>query len=195
MKAFSGYEAKKQTAREPLPAEGYVVKVLDVQEIVYTWGNVLEISFDVIEGEHKGFFTADYKNNPGEEKKWRGKYRLSEPKDDGSEKDGWTKRTFGGVMFAFEDSNPGFHWDWDETKLKGKVVGALFRNKQWEMDDRTGWTTECCALISADDVRQNRFKMPKDKPLPEKPMQQPGTGFTGAGFEDITDDDDLPFNL
>ena len=194
MKAFSGYEAKKQTAREPLPAGGYVVKVLDVQEIVYTWGNVLEISFDVIEGKHKGFFTADYKNNPGEEKKWRGKYRLSEPKDDGSEKDGWTKRTFGGVMFAFEDSNPGFHWDWDETKLKGKVVGALFRNKEWEMGERTGWTTECCALISVDDVRQNRFKMPKDKPLPEKPLQT-RSGFTGAGFEEITDDDDLPFNL
>ena len=194
MKAFSGYEAKKQTAREPLPAGGYVVKVLDVQEIAYTWGNVLEISFDVAEGERKGFFTDDYKANPYEEKKWRGKYRLSEPKDDGSEKDGWTKRIFGGVMFAFEDSNPGFHWDWDETKLKGLTVGALFRRREWEKDGHTGWTTECCSLISADDVRQNRFKTPKDKPLPEKPIQ-PKTGFTGAGFEDITDDDDLPFRL
>lgn len=191
MKKFSGYEAKKQTSREPIPAGGYVVKVLDVQEIHYTWGDVLEISFDVVEGEHKGFFAADYKNNPGEDKKWRGKYRLTEPKDDNSEKDGWTKRTFGGVMFAFEDSNPGFHWDWDESQLKGKTVGALFRNKEWEMNGSTGWTTECCALITADDVRQNLFKMPKDKPLADKKIQKSNS----MDFEEILDNDDLPFKL
>lgn len=38
MKKFSGFEAKKQAAREVLPAGGYVVKVLDVAEQHYTWG-------------------------------------------------------------------------------------------------------------------------------------------------------------
>lgn len=55
MKKFSGFEAKKQAAREVLPAGGYVVKVLDVAEQHYTWGDVLEISFDVIEGAYTGF--------------------------------------------------------------------------------------------------------------------------------------------
>ena len=191
MKKFSGFEAKKQAAREVLPAGGYVVKVLDVAEQHYTWGDVLEISFDVIEGAYAGFFAADYKNNPNEEKKWRGKFRLYEPKEDGSEMDGWKKKKFGGVIFAFEDSNPGFHWDWDETQLKGKTVGALFRDKEWEMNGNSGWTTECCTMITADDVRQNRFKMPKSKPLAEKAA--PKT--SGMDFEEILDDDELPFKL
>lgn len=58
MKKFSGFEAKKQAAREVLPAGGYVVKVLDVAEQHYTWGDVLEISFDVIEGAYTGFFAG-----------------------------------------------------------------------------------------------------------------------------------------
>lgn len=193
MKPFNGYEAKKQVAREPLPAGGYVVKVLDVQELTYSWGSVLEISFDVVDGERKGFFAADYKNQTQEDKKWRGKYRLSEPKDDGSEKDKWTKNTFNGAMFAFEDSNEGFRWDWDESKLKGKTVGALFRDKEWEKDNRTGWTTECCKLVPVEDIRQNLFKMPKPKPLAEKPKASAYAAV--SGFEEITDDDELPFKL
>lgn len=193
MKPFNGYEAKRQSSREILPAGGYVVKVLDVQEVTYTWGSVLEISFDVLEGDRKGFFAADYKSQTQEDKKWRGKYRLSEPKEDGSEKDEWTKRTFGGAMFAFEDSNAGFHWDWDENQLKGKVVGALFREKEWEMNGNSGWTTECCKLIPVEDIRQNRFKMPKPKPLAEKPKTPVYT--STADFEEIVDDDELPFKL
>ncbi len=74
-------------------------------------------------------------------------------------------------MFAFEDSNDGFHWDWDEKKLKGLTVGALFRNKEWEYNGQTGWTTECCELIPAQDVRDNSFRMPKDKPLKKQANQ------------------------
>lgn len=191
MRPFDGYEAKKKAVREILPAGGYVVKVLDVAEQVYTWGNVLEISFDIVEGDRTGFFSKDYKGNINEDRKWRGKYRLNEPKNDGSEKDGWTKATFNSAMFAFEDSNDGFHWDWDEKKLKGLTVGALFRNKQWEYKGQTGWTTECCELIPAQDVRENSFRMPKDKPLKIQADQTAAP----ADFEEITDDDDLPFKL
>lgn len=191
MKPFAGYEPKKQASREPIPVGGYVVKVLNAEEISYTWGNVIEISFDVIEGEKKGFFQEDYKNNTNEDRKWRGKYRLNEPKEDGTEQDGWTKNTFNGTMFAFEDSNPGYQWNWEESTLKGLTVGALFRNREWEMNGRTGWTTECCALIPAEDVRGGRFKMPKDRPLSKKKP------FSAASqpisFEEIDGEDDMPF--
>lgn len=96
MKQFSGFEAKKSAgARELLPAGGYVAKILNAEEVSYDWGNVLLISFDILEGQYKDFFAKDYKEQDREDKKWRGTYRLSEPKDDGSEKDGWTKRAFG----------------------------------------------------------------------------------------------------
>lgn len=192
MKQYSGYEAKRQATREPLPAGGYVVKVLDAIEKFYDWGSVLLISFDVVEGQHKDFFAADYRNQTQEDKKWRGTYRLRVPMDDGSEKDGWTKNAFNNAMYAFESSNQGFHWNWDESKLKGLLVGALYRNKEWEYDGRTGWTTECCTLVPVADVRENTFKMPKDKPLAKK---QPAPRSTARGdFEEIAGDD-LPFEL
>ena len=188
MKKFNGYKAEKSGGREPIPAGGYVAKILDAKEVDYDWGSVLLISFDVVEGPHKDFFKRDYNNQGQEDKKWRGTYRLSVPKDDGSEKDGWTKRTFGTAMWAVEDSNHGFTWAWEEAALKGKVVGVLFRNREWEYNDKTGWTTECCAFASVEDIRNEKFKMPKDKPLADKK--------TTGGFtliKDNTDEDDLPF--
>lgn len=190
MKPFAGYEAKKRARREILPAGGYVVKILDASEQSYTWGNVLEISFDVLEGERKDFFRQDYKSNPNEDKKWRGKYRLNVPKEDGTEQDSWTINTFNGVMYALEESNLGFHWDWNEAKLKGLTVGALFRNREWEMNGRTGWTTECCALIEAEEVRKGAFQIPEDRPLAKK--QTASAPVQAVSFEEI-EDDDMPF--
>lgn len=183
MKAFNGFEAKKQGGeREKLPAGGYVAKIMNAEEISYSWGSVLLISFDVIEGEYKDFFRRDYQENTNEDRKWRGTYRLTIPRDDGSEKDEWTKRTFGNAIWAIEDSNRGYAWDWNEAGLKNKTVGVLFRNREWEIDGNTGWTTECCKLTSADDIRNGKFKMPKDKPLENKPADS---------FADITKDDGM----
>lgn len=187
MKPFNGFEAKKSGTREKLPAGGYIAKILNAEVVDYSWGSVLLISFDIAEGEHKDFFKTDYKNQDSEDKKWRGTYRLRIPLDDGSEQDGWTKRTFGNAIWAVEDSNRGFHWDWDEAMLKGKFVGVLYRNREWEMNGNTGWTTECCALAGVDDIHQGNFKMPKDKPLKEKSSS---SAFTPVDEEN---GDDLPF--
>ena len=60
MKPFNGFEAKKAAgARELLPAGGYVAKILNAEEVSYDWGNVLLISFDIIEGPFKDFFATD----------------------------------------------------------------------------------------------------------------------------------------
>lgn len=188
MKQFSGFEAKKSAgARELLPAGGYVAKILNAEEVSYDWGNVLLISFDILEGQYKDFFATDYHNQDREDKKWRGTFRLNVPKDDGSEKDGWTKRTFGNSIWSVEASNPGYHWDWNEATLKGKIVGVLFRNREWEMNGNTGWTTECCALTSVDDIRQGKFRQPKDKPLKSNNM----TG--SVNFENVDTSGELPF--
>ena len=127
MKKFTGFEAKKSGgAREILPAGGYVAKILNAEEVSYDWGNVLLIFFDILEGDYKDFFDTDYKGQDREDKKWRGTYRLSEPKDDGSEKDGWTKRTFGNAIWAIEESNPGYHWNWKGGVAEGRDVDEKY---------------------------------------------------------------------
>lgn len=188
MKQFSGYEAKKAVSRENLPVGGYVAKIMNAEEISYSWGAVLLVSFDIAEGQYKDFFANDYKGQDREDKKWRGTYRLRIPNDDGSEQDGWSKRSFNNAMYCIEAGNPGYHWNWDETTLKGKTVGVLFRNKEWEKDGKTGWFTECCALACIGDIRDGNFKMPKDKPLNDKQTSSRGFAEIPSGS-----DDDLPF--
>ena len=191
MKQYSGFEAKVSSgAREVLPAGGYVARIISAKVEENDYGERLVIAFDICEGDYREFFKRDFDGNTNEDKKWRGVYRASIPTDDGSEKDGWKKRTMNNVIGSFEASNDGYHWDWDEKKLKGKIVGVLFRNKEWEMHGRTGWTTECCALTSADNIRDGKFKMPKDKPLDGSSATPPT--YSGA-FVEAEDSGDLPF--
>lgn len=121
-----------------------------------------------------------------ENKKWRGVYRLFLPKDDGGERDEWSKRTFGNAMWAIEESNEGYAWDWIESTLKGKVVGFVFRNKEWEFDGKRGWTTECGALASIQAVREGKVKLLKDRPL-----QTSQETLAFAGYQEV--EDNLPF--
>ena len=191
IKQYNGAKAERRSSRDPLPAGGYVAKILDAKVQTYTFGDMLVLSFDIAEGEHKDFFKKDYAANQNEDKKWRGTFRISIPKDDGSEKDAWSKAAFNDMIAVFE-ADSGFHWDWDEMKLKGRTVGVLFRNKEWEWEGRQGWTTECCALTTATEIRNGDFKQPKDKPLKkEESTTATSTGF--KSFEADEEDGELPF--
>lgn len=193
IRAYSGYKAERSGgAREKLPAGGYVGKVLNAKVQHYDWGDVLVLVFDIAEGEYTGFFHTDFENNTNEDKKWRGTYRLNIPKDNGDEKDAWSKRTFNNAVWAFEESNAGYAWDWEENKLKNKTVGLLYRDREWEINGNTGWTTECCALTSAEDIRSGNFKMPNPKALPEKPNTSSSVNWTSFAPGEI-DDAKLPF--
>ena len=195
MKPFGDFKPEQSTTREPLPAGGYIAKIIGAKVVTYNGKNggsydKLEISFDIIEGAYKGHFQDDFAANSNPDKKWRGVFRLPVPKDDGTEQDGWSKRTFGNAMWAVEASNPGYSWDWNEAGLKSKIVGVIFRNKEWEINGRTGWTTECCAFDSVESIKTGTFKQPKAKPLPPKKASGAGT-FSALSAED---DGDLPWN-
>lgn len=193
MIAFNGYEeTKAYTERQVLPVGAYpvVIKAAEVKTTLTNGGDSfsrLEISFDISDGEFKEFFTDDYKAQTNEDKKWKGVLRQYLPKDDGSEKDGWTKRSFKTLMTAIEESNPNFHWDWEEKKLKGLKAVCVFRNEEWAIDGKTGWKSQPYKFISQEQYASGKYKLPADKPLQNKPT-------TSNGFQAIDDDDDLPFN-
>lgn len=187
MRPYSGFSAEPTRTTEPLPAGGYVARILKAEEVTYDYGSRLIISFDIEEGEHKGHFANNYKAQNGEDKRWKGVLRQSIPKDDGSEKDGWSKRSFNNLIWAIEDSNPGYHWDWNEVALKGKLIGVLFRNKEWEMNGKTGWTTECSSTTSVENIRAGKFRVPADKPLANK------SATNSFEFTPVSTADELPF--
>lgn len=187
IRSYNGFKAERIATKETLPAGGYVAKIMDASVISYEWGEVLKIDFDIAEGEHSGFFAADYRANTANDKKWRGSYRINIPNENSQYFDR-QRKSFNNLIACLEETNAGFHFDWDEAKLKGKGIGVLFRNKEWEYNSNTGWTTECCAVTTAAEVRENKFKMPKDKPLKK------AAATTTTAFTDIEDDDsDLPF--
>jgi hypothetical protein len=198
IKGYNGFKTQPMfTGRQKLPAGVYVAKVYDVELQTYNAGKPDEsqqliISFDIFEGEHKGFFKKDWDTADVENRKWRGTYRLWIPKGDGSEADKTTRRIFEQAMWAFEESNAQFHWAWDEKQLKGLFIGVKFRNKEYDEFNGApaGWTTECCGLADTPSVRAGKVKTPKDKPLEKKPASAPVADNTG--FTDV-DDSELPF--
>ncbi len=189
IKPYNGFKAERTSTRETLPAGGYVAKIMDATVLTYDWGSVLKVDFDIAEGDRKGFFAADYRNNTNDDKKWRGSYRINVPNESNQYFDS-QKKSFNNFIACLEETNNGYHWDWDESKLKGKGVGVLFRNKEWEYNGSTGWTTECCAVTTAQAVREGTFRMPKDKPLAKK---ETTSAYPAATFAEVDDDADLPF--
>lgn len=191
IRPYNGAKAQetKYSSNDPLPAGGYVCKIMAAEVKEYTWGDQLVISFDVVEGEYKDFFAQQYRNQSDEwGKKWKGNFRIAIPGDESKDKYFEShSKTFNNLIFAIEDSNHGYNWDWDENKLKGKLIGFLFRNKEWEYMGKTGWTTEACTALAADRIRSQDFKLPKDKPLPS-PVK------SISSVDNVADDDgDLPF--
>lgn len=200
MRQFNGFD-RNDTYKdfERLPAGGYVLEIMDAKEQSYPdGGRALVLSFDIKEGEYKGFYRENYKAQTGEDKKWKGVYRLYVPRDDGSEMDRWTKKRFNTVMVAIEESNQGYLWDWDEQKLKGKLVGGLFNNKEYHFNGRRGFFTNCHSLVTAEKIRSGKFEIPADTLLKEKGNSGYPAGSTPGidGFMNIPDgiDEELPFN-
>ena len=132
MKKFGGFDAAKEAAKysgsERLPIGAYACEVKNVQYVPGENGNSdrIDILFDITEGDYKDFFKKQYDANQNEDKKWKGRKSIYVPKDDGSEKDEWTKNSFAKWVNGFEDSNKGYKWDWKEDKWKGLKVGIVF---------------------------------------------------------------------
>ena len=194
IKKYDGQKAEKATSNTPLPAGGYVAKIRTAKIEEYQWGNVLIIAFDIAEGDYAGFFKKQFDANPNEDKKWKGTYRLTIP-EEGSKYFDSNRRIFNNFIYALEDSNDGYHYDCDEKKFKDKLIGVLFRNKQWEMNGKSGWTTECGAVTDITAIRDESFKPLRDKPLNNSISASSGSAPLTSGDAGalLDPDDDLPF--
>lgn len=191
MKPWKDYDkTQTYTEYERLPKGGYILTVLNASE--QTWpsgGKYIQIACDILEGEYTSFYAKQYKDDTREDKKWKCNFNLTEPADDGSERDSYVKRRFKTVMNAFEDSNPGYHWDWNETALKGKKIGGLFNIRQYKKNNgEIGEVTNLAQLIAVDKIHANDYKLPKDKLI--EPEEEP------TGFQSVSTifDDALPFS-
>ncbi|MBQ6578991.1 MAG: hypothetical protein IJL91_14800 [Bacteroidales bacterium] len=193
IKQFGDYANTKAYGNFPsLPKGGYVMKIMGAKVENGKYGQYVEISMDIAEGEYKDFFTKEYQNQTGEDKKYHCRYFLNVPLDDGSEKDGWTKRRFKTFTEALEDSNAGYSFDWDENRFRGLLIGALFNEREYEKSDGSiGSVINIAQVTSVDKIRSGDFTIPKDRLL----NKSGSGGTTSDGFMKIPEgvDEQLPF--
>ena len=191
MKKFvQSYENAQAYAEvEKLPVGAYKIKIENVRyedNSAKGWNDKLVLAFDIVEGEKKGFFRRNFESQTVEDKKWKGTYRLNIPMDDGSEADSYCMRRFKTVMTNFEKSNPGYHWDWNESNLKGKVIGAIFNEKEYDFDGRHGFFTNCYSLIATEDIATAKIPAPTL-------LKNSNQASCGSIPTSSSDDEEIPF--
>lgn len=187
-------DVKAAGERVKLPAGGYEAKIINAKVVNYDGSNGsyerLEIAVDITAGEYKDYYKQDFDSNTRDDKKWRGVARFYVPTDDGSEKDEYTKSVLKSVTDALEDSNKNYHWDWDETKLKGLKVGILVRDKEYEIDGKHGFSPEIFRFTDINRIKEGKFTVPKQKLL----KGSSGTSAAASSGDDsAASDDDYPF--
>lgn len=192
MKAFKDYDSTQAYgSQDKLPVGGYVLKILDAKIENTQYGEKLILSYDIAEGDYADFFRRNYAAQQGEDKKWKGTYRLNVPTDDGSEQDGWSKRKFKTMTTSVEDSNAGYHWDWNEAGLKGKLVGGVFNEKEYNFNGFQGFFTNLHHLCNVEQIRENDFKIPDPTYLRNNSAPAQSTDFVNVS---AGDKEELPFD-
>lgn len=191
MKPFNDYDSVRAAWEYSLLKPGGYV--CEIKEAYITSSQInpdiewLEVLIDIKYGEFERYYEEQYKRNNSDQKRWRGVIRFFIPNDDGSEKDQWTKSVFKGFITSVEESNPGYTWDWDETKLKKKEIGVLFRSEEWEYNGKHGWTTRPFRPCSVGRIEDGKYTVPSPKALDKKENS------TNTFSSIVNSEEELPF--
>ena len=133
IKDFDKIEAKGMDDFRGLPIGAYECVIMDarVNHNEQSGKDTFKVSVDIASGEFKDYFRKMYENDTRIDRKWNNnavKY-LSYTGDNVA--------FFKGFIKTIENSNIGYVWDWDETKLKGKKVCGVFQYEEYEKQDGT----------------------------------------------------------
>lgn len=193
IKKFGDFEQTRGYSEgQALPRGGYVCKIIGAKPMETQYGQSIKIAFDIVEGEYKDFYQQKFDANTNEDKKWPGTYLLNVPTDDGSQQDGWTKRRFRTFTDALEDSNAGYHFDWDETEFKNKLIGFVFNYREFVTNDGNVATVANPANVTTvEKIRSGKYKVPADKLLKNRPAPAADSSDFVSVPEGV--DEELPF--
>lgn len=133
IKDFDKVEAKGMDDFKGLPIGAYECVIMDakVNHNEESGKDTFKVSVDIASGEFKDYFKKMYENDTRIDRKWNNnavRYLAFT---------GDNVAYFKGFLTVVENSNPGYKWDWDETKLKGKKVCGVFQYEEYEKQDGT----------------------------------------------------------
>ena len=178
MKPIKEYEMINEAGEfRRLPAGVYGVKitnVIDVPDKEY-----LEIYCDIVKGEYADYFKTLVENGLKDSSKSTRSYKAK------------ALPFFKGFITAVEKSNNGYHWDWDEKKLIGKNVIAVFGEEEYQDNDgNIKIATKVVEFRSLEAFKEGKIQVPPLKKLPANEMQQAKQELFG---DMPVEDDSLPF--
>ena len=167
--------AKSREMFKPLPAGGYVCKIVDAEFGENKSGDdVLILRIDIAEGEFANFFRnqKEHFNNDN----WAYAATVTRKIFD---ENGDVKPSFATLIDIIEKSNPGFDAygnsddEIDETALIGKSVGYIFGEYEYKRKDgEIGTNTKAKFVATVDNVRNGKFKIPPCEKLDEKQSEK-----------------------
>lgn len=192
MKPINGAKAEAPTggAYPMLPKGLYIGTIQAVKIEGNEPDQQLVIRLDISEGEYAGYYTKRYHHDKEAggrfEVRYKGDWRLQIPNEANPKRQhyDWDLRSFNNFIFAVEDSNEGYHWDWNEGGLKGKTVGINVRQGSYNGNPYT----VVGRLESAKAIREGKVRVMKD-------MEPRGNAFEPAapdGFVAV-ENEDVPF--
>lgn len=200
------YEVKPHEAisAETLPVGAYVGQIIDAQiETVNSNGGTFDrlvLKLDVTEGPHAGHYQRLYESQSGGmyPARYKGIIRFTIPQKGGQYEAGQRKQ-LEHLAWCLEDSNRGFTWTGDETKLKALKIGFSVRERDWVMERdgavSAGTTTEIGRVESVRKVAAGEVKPMKKRELrdADKAKLERFKQATAEALQTVEVDEDLPF--
>lgn len=121
-------EAKGMEDFKTLPIGAYecIIRSAEVYKNPTTEKESFRVQVDIATGEYKGYFQKRFDNNTSSTKTWDNnatRYLAFQ---------GDNIAYFKGFITCVENSNTGYKWDWDESKLKGKKICGVFQYEEYE---------------------------------------------------------------
>lgn len=184
---YEGMKAEEHSSsNKQLPAGPYVAKVLGARIVGLAPDQQLEVMLDIEEGPFKGFFmnkfSAQKQRGSNYEVKYKGiiKLRIPNPNNKKAMYPESDKNRFNDMIWRFEKSNEGFHWDGDETRLTDLLIGISVQDDEYNGNR----FTKPVRFETAQDVRDGlvsvmRPRWEKDSPDPTSaPMVDQRSGMT-----------------
>ena len=192
MKAFEGFKSEASNKFGPLPAGPYVAKIINVKIDGDEPDQQLVLRLDVSEGPYEGYFVKRYNKDSGNQNakypaRYKGDFKIRIP-NEANKKAMYPdsdKSRFNDAIFRIEQSNPGYHWDWNELGLKGLTVGINMQEGEYNGAPYT----RIGRLEIAQDVRDGKVKTmpPRDARNNQQPVDEQ------SGFTKVEDQTELPW--
>lgn len=196
MKPINGFKAEAPATGYPMLPKGlYIAGIQNVKVEGTEPDQRLVLRLDIIEGEYAAYYTKRYNSeaNAGGryEVKYKGDFRIQYPDQNNPKREHFDRdlRALSNAIWAIEDSNDNYHWDWNEAGLKGKIVGINVRQGSF---NGIPYTT-IGRLESVKMIREGKCKLMNDMKPRTSGDQGSAQGPAAAAPTFSVVDEEVPF--